>query len=294
MASAAGDCLDFEVKLDLPWNCHHVLVAVAELAALPGAPSVDVAVDIDVRAMVFAACEVAYLLQEGLNAGRMTKDDGVQPGDAELAVAIISHGVKPLLVVHEDRVVRAAENLLDLDGQIKLRRHRIVLEVAVTELAVAALAPGVEFTIFSDTGGMLESASNLFNLELFFAIFDRDESFQRFALGIDRSVSAGDSAIVRLLRDTIRKAQFAFVAVAHHEQAAVGRDCRQVVLPAAHLLELESLDDVRRGPVVLKRITRVVEYRSVVSAAPDEQVSLCRDCGRLVAEGGKLRQWHIL
>ena len=48
MASAARDCLDSEIKLDLFWHRHHVLIAVAELAALPSAPSVDVADRVDV------------------------------------------------------------------------------------------------------------------------------------------------------------------------------------------------------------------------------------------------------
>lgn len=84
------------------------------------------------------------------------------------------------------------------------------------------------------------------------------------------------------------------IAVAHDQQTAICRDRRKVVFAAADLLELVALDDVRRGPIVLERIARVIDYRSVVRAAPDNQVSIRRDCGRLVAEGGELHQSHIL
>lgn len=93
----------------------------AELAALAGAPGIDVSVVVDVSAVVFAAVEVMHLLQEGLYAGWVTEDDRVEASDSELPITIIAHRVKLLLVIHEDSVICATKHFLNLDGQIKLR-----------------------------------------------------------------------------------------------------------------------------------------------------------------------------
>ena len=69
-------------------------------------------------------------------------------------------------------MIGTAENLLDLDGQIKLRRHIVVFEVAMAELTVSTLAPGVKITILSDASGMFESAGNLLYFELSVAILN--------------------------------------------------------------------------------------------------------------------------
>ena len=73
-------------------------------------------------------------------------------------------------------MIGSTENLLDLDSQIKLSRNIVVFEIAVPELTVAALTPGVKVTILCDASGMFESAGNLFNFELSVAILNRDES----------------------------------------------------------------------------------------------------------------------
>ena len=69
-------------------------------------------------------------------------------------------------------MIGTAENLLDLDGQIKLRRHIVIFEVAMAELTVSTLAPGVKITILSDASGMFESAGNLLYFELSVAILN--------------------------------------------------------------------------------------------------------------------------
>ena len=129
MAATTSYGLDLAVELYFLWNGHAVLVAVAELAIAAGTPGVRVAIGVDVGGVVFTAGEVLNLLQERLNASWERKLDTVQPSDSELPVAIVSHRIQPLFVIHEDGVVGAAENLFDLNRQVKLLRLVVILQV---------------------------------------------------------------------------------------------------------------------------------------------------------------------
>ena len=129
VAATTSNRLDLAVELYFLWNGHAVLVAVAELAIAAGTPGVRVAIRVDVGGVVFAAGEVLDLFQERLNASWERKLDTVQTRDSELPVAIVSHRIQPPLVIHKDGVVGAAENLFNLDRQVKLLRLVVILHV---------------------------------------------------------------------------------------------------------------------------------------------------------------------
>ena len=61
-----------------------------------------------------------------------------------------------------------------------------------------------------------------------------------------------------------------------------------MVLPTGDLLKLIALDNERRRAILLQWFTIVANDRSVVSAAPDDEISISRDGGRLIAKGSEL------
>ena len=276
VATTAGDPVHLLSELDLLRGWNRVGVAVAKLALKAVAPGKDVALVVHVGGVVLTARKVLDLPQESLNACWMGQHDVVEPGYAQLAVAIVAERVKLALVVQDHRKVGPAEYFLDPDGEVELLRLCDVLEVAVTELPVPTRSPGIQATVRGDASSMPEATGYLFHPlrrrhACLVDLGDLHIAELRVVRGPPPS-KPPHRPLLGLLR-LHRVPELAVGGISERQEPAISSDCRDVVFPAADLSEegaLTLLEKEWSGQVGLESRATAVDDAPVPCPSPKE------------------------
>lgn len=274
--AAASHQLHLEVNVDFFGEGMRILITMTQLATGASAPSVNIALFIDVSRVVLTDGHIAHLLEECLDASGMVKDDGVESWDSQLTIAIVTEGIQLFLVVHNDSVMRSTKHLHNINAEVELAGNRAVSEVASAQLALLVAAPGVQFAVLRDTRGVLKSARHLFDL----LAFNIDKAELRAVSNrthrVSTCYSCHASGGILLL-----EAKLAVLVVSEHEKLAVDSDSADMILAAAHLLELLAVRSFKYNwlrLILLESMTLPVDKRAVARASPENKVAFSRDC----------------
>lgn len=169
MPSTTYNLWNLFIKLQNPWNVQVLLILVAKLTIISITPSINFSFISLESWMFLSAREINHLwyFMGKLNLYWLIYLVSVGANHSKLSISVGTPRVKFSIFVHAHCIINTAINLDNVAQSFNLHWRFYLVPVIMPKSSIFAKAPGVDFSIFSHTCGMLETASYFYYFLIF-------------------------------------------------------------------------------------------------------------------------------